>query len=54
MINSYDITFVGKDGKYKLNECKHFPTQEEFEEMLDNISGIGIGEINKVVIDNIK
>ena len=54
MINSYDIKFVGKDGEYTLNECQHFPTQEEFEEMLDNISGIGIGEIKKVVIDNIK
>lgn len=52
-MESFNITFIGEDGQYKLNDCKMFPTKEQIEEMFDALVDC-VGQVTRIVIDNIK
>lgn len=53
-IKQFDLTFFCEGGKYKLNECKKWPTKKQIEETIENLDGVGAGTIKEIVINNIK
>lgn len=50
---TYDITFYGQSGKYKMEQCKKFPTKKLINETLKELHW-WVGDVDKIVIDNIK
>ncbi len=53
-MNKFNITFICQQGEWKLSECAKFPTKEDIEENIKCLAGIGLGKVQKIIIDNIK
>ena len=52
-MKEFDMTYCGKEGKFKVKGCHRLPSVEDMKEQGENLSHF-IGEIKKMVIDNIK
>ena len=53
-MKSFDITFYCEKGDWKLKECKILPSKQDIEDTIENLETLGLGKIDKIIIDNIK
>ena len=50
----YNMVFKCENGDFKIAECNKFFTESDVRGTAENLEGIGIGKLKKIVIDIIE